>query len=76
LAALEEFEIPGDLEFSGMGSLSIEAREKLARQRPGNLGEAGRIPGVSPSDLQNLVMEVIKRNGRGATGISRETQDR
>jgi len=32
----------------------------LSRLRPMSLGQAGRIPGVSPSDLQNLVMEVLK----------------
>ena len=60
LEELEDFVIPEELEFDGATSLSYEAREKLARQRPRNLGEAGRIPGVSPSDLQNLVVEVLK----------------
>ena len=60
LAELEEFAIPTDLAFDGLVGLSIEAREKLARQRPTSLGQAGRIPGVSPSDLQSLVLAVIK----------------
>jgi tRNA uridine 5-carboxymethylaminomethyl modification enzyme len=60
LSQLEDFKIPLDLEFAGAASLSHEAREKLTRHRPGNLGEAGRISGVSPSDLQNLVVEIIK----------------
>ena len=64
LNEMEEFRIPDDMVFRGLESLSYEAREKLTRHRPGNLGQAGRIPGVSPSDLQNLVMEVVKR---GAT---------
>jgi tRNA uridine 5-carboxymethylaminomethyl modification enzyme len=57
---MEEFSIPAELEFRLLDSLSYEAREKLTRLRPSNLGQAGRIPGVSPSDLQNLVMEVLK----------------
>ncbi len=60
---MEEFSIPGWLEFHSLESLSFEAREKLTRQRPSSLGQAGRIPGVSPSDLQNLVMEVLKIRG-------------
>jgi tRNA uridine 5-carboxymethylaminomethyl modification enzyme len=60
LAAMEEFALPGDLPFRTFGSLSYEAREKLLAQRPDSLGRAGRIPGISPSDLQNLVLEVMK----------------
>jgi tRNA uridine 5-carboxymethylaminomethyl modification enzyme len=64
LSKLESFAIPEGLAFAGMESLSYEAREKLAQRRPRSLGEAGRIPGVSPSDLQNLVVEVIKFRSR------------
>jgi tRNA uridine 5-carboxymethylaminomethyl modification enzyme len=64
LIELEAFELPADLKFAGFDSLSTEAREKLGRQLPRSLGEAGRIPGVSPSDLQNLVVEVIKHRSR------------
>ncbi len=60
LMELESFEIPETLEVSSAESLSFEAREKIGRIQPRNLGEAGRIPGVSPSDLQNLVVEIIK----------------
>ena len=60
LAELDDFQIPSGLEFSSAQSLSWEAREKLGRRRPRNLGEAGRIPGVSPSDLQNLIVEIIR----------------
>ena len=61
MGQLEDFELPQELEFRTMESLSFEAREKLTNRRPVSLGQAGRIPGVSPSDLQNLVMEVLKR---------------
>jgi tRNA uridine 5-carboxymethylaminomethyl modification enzyme len=63
LAELDSFVLPEDLEYVACESLSYEAREKLAVQRPRSLGEAGRVPGVSPSDLQNLVIEVLKRRG-------------
>jgi len=63
LLEMEEFVIPASLEFSALASLSYEAREKLTKSRPASLGQAGRVPGVSPSDLQNLVMEVLKIRG-------------
>ncbi len=61
LADLAEFHLPGDLPYGEMRSLSTEARQKLERIRPESLAQAGRVPGVSPSDLQNLVLEVMRR---------------
>jgi tRNA uridine 5-carboxymethylaminomethyl modification enzyme len=57
-----EFVLPIDLEYAELRTLSTEARQKLERIRPTTLGQAGRIPGITPSDLQNLVMEVRKRS--------------
>ncbi len=56
-----DFPLPDALPYPEFASLSFEARQKLDRIRPATLAQAGRIPGVSPSDLQNLVMEVRKR---------------
>ena len=53
--------LPVELQYERLTTLSSEARQKLAIARPASLGQAGRIPGVSPSDLQSLVMEVLKR---------------
>ena len=53
-----DFKLHSLLPYEEFGTLSIEAREKLARVRPSSLAQAGRIPGVSPADLQNLIMEV------------------
>jgi tRNA uridine 5-carboxymethylaminomethyl modification enzyme len=50
-----------DLPYGEMRSLSLEARQKLSALRPLSLAQAGRIPGVSPTDLQNLVIEIEKR---------------
>jgi tRNA uridine 5-carboxymethylaminomethyl modification enzyme len=60
LGQMEHFSLPLALEYRALSSLSFEAREKLSAARPTNLGQARRIPGVSPSDLQALVMEVMK----------------
>lgn len=51
-----------DLPYDEMRSLSYESRQKLAAIRPATLAQAARIPGVSPTDLQNLVLEVERRN--------------
>ena len=58
LRAQAEFVIPEDVQYADLATLSAEARQKLTRIRPVSLAQAGRIPGVSPADLQNLVMEI------------------
>src|SRR5205823_8036328 len=50
-----DFVLDPNLEYEEMRSLSFEARQKLSRLKPISLAQASRIPGVSPSDLQNLV---------------------
>jgi tRNA uridine 5-carboxymethylaminomethyl modification enzyme len=53
---LESLKIPGDLDFSELMSISTEARQKLTKVKPENIGQAGRISGVSPSDINILLM--------------------
>lgn len=50
--------LSNDLPYCDFHSLSFEAREKLSAIRPASLAQAGRIPGISPADLQNLILEV------------------
>jgi len=52
------FTLSEELPYDRFVTLSREARDKLARVLPTSLAQAGRIPGVSPADLQNLVREV------------------
>ncbi len=61
LSELESFELPDDIEYRAFASVSFEAREKLSDRRPSTLGQASRIPGISPSDLHSVAMEVTKR---------------
>ena len=61
LAQMDGFVLPEGMQYEGLTTLSFEARQKLAMARPASLGQAGRIPGVSPSDLQSLVMEILKQ---------------
>jgi tRNA uridine 5-carboxymethylaminomethyl modification enzyme len=62
---MEDVALP-KIDYAAVRTISFEAREKLARIVPLTLGQASRIPGVSPSDVQGLIMEI-------ARGVSRET---
>ena len=53
---LEEVNIPKDMDYSKLGSVSLEAREKLNEIRPATIGQASRISGVSPSDVSVLLV--------------------
>jgi tRNA uridine 5-carboxymethylaminomethyl modification enzyme len=64
LAELAAFQLPLELPYREFSSLSIEARQKLEAVRPTSLAQASRVPGVSPSDLHNLVMETLRRRAR------------
>ncbi|HSY82597.1 MAG TPA: tRNA uridine-5-carboxymethylaminomethyl(34) synthesis enzyme MnmG [Gemmatimonadaceae bacterium] len=57
-----EFRLDAELPYGDMHSLSFEARQKLAALKPVTLAQAARVPGVSPSDLQNLVIEIERRS--------------
>lgn len=56
LQRLEYVKIPNDLEYRRLQSLSTEARQKLEKQKPQTIGQASRIPGVSPSDINVLLV--------------------
>lgn len=53
---LEEVKIPKDMDYSKLGSVSTEAREKLNEIKPATIGQASRISGVSPSDVSVLLV--------------------
>jgi tRNA uridine 5-carboxymethylaminomethyl modification enzyme len=53
---LESLKIPEDINYSELVSISTEGRQKLNKIKPANIGQAGRISGVSPSDVNILLM--------------------
>ena len=57
LHRLENIRIPADFDFHSMNALTIEARQKLTRIRPATIGQASRIPGVSPADVNVLLVK-------------------
>ena len=53
---LEKLKIPEDIDYNELVSISTEGRQKLNKIKPDNIGHAGRISGVSPSDINILLM--------------------
>ncbi|HEV8409809.1 MAG TPA: tRNA uridine-5-carboxymethylaminomethyl(34) synthesis enzyme MnmG [Gemmatimonadaceae bacterium] len=58
LRRMGEFALPHDAPYERMRTLSVESRQKLAARRPLSLAQAASVPGVSPADLQNLILEI------------------
>ena len=61
---MEEHLLPEDLDYLAMDGLRIEARQKLAAARPRSLGQAARVPGVSPGDVSVLMVYLEKLRRR------------
>lgn len=56
----DELEIPGDVDFSGISGLSNEVVQKLGSIRPRTIGQAARIPGVTPAAVSILLVEMLR----------------
>ena len=56
LSNLDNIKLPSDLDYANINSLSKEAREKLTKLQPVNLGQASRVSGVSPADITALMI--------------------
>ncbi|HHZ02417.1 MAG TPA: tRNA uridine-5-carboxymethylaminomethyl(34) synthesis enzyme MnmG [Tissierellia bacterium] len=59
---LENKIIPHDINYDDVGSLRIEARQKLSKIRPESIGQASRISGVSPADINVLLIYLMSKN--------------
>ena len=60
---LENFHIPDDFDYSNARGLKTEAQEKLATIRPMSIGQASRMPGVTPADI-SILMVLIHQHTR------------
>ncbi|GGE35294.1 tRNA uridine 5-carboxymethylaminomethyl modification enzyme MnmG [Halopseudomonas oceani] len=68
----EQTRLPDDLDYAGLNGLSNEIRAKLADVRPQTLGQASRIPGVTPAAVSLLLIHLKKRNALGDSSLARE----
>jgi tRNA uridine 5-carboxymethylaminomethyl modification enzyme len=64
LSHVENIRIPADFDFDGVRGLRNEARQKLAKVIPQNLGQASRISGVSPADISVLMIALTAAAGK------------
>jgi tRNA uridine 5-carboxymethylaminomethyl modification enzyme len=65
---LESRRIPADFDYSGVHGMLREAREKCSRVRPESLGQAARIPGVTPADAGVLLVHLERRRRERVSG--------
>ncbi len=56
----EETTLPADLDYAGVAGLSNEVRQKLAQLRPATVGQASRVPGVTPAAVSILLVHLKK----------------
>ncbi|WP_300521914.1 tRNA uridine-5-carboxymethylaminomethyl(34) synthesis enzyme MnmG [Aminiphilus sp.] len=66
-ARMEKVDVPADFEWRGVSGLSSEALQKLESVHPRTLGQAGRISGVTPADLQLLWIALERRRRKGSS---------
>jgi len=64
----EELLLPADLDYAEVQGLSREVREKLNRHRPRTLGQAGRLPGLTPAAVSLLLVHLKRRHARCSVG--------
>ena len=58
----EEYRLPQDFDYGDVGGLSNEARQRLREVRPETLGQAARIPGLTPAAVSLLLVHLKKRD--------------
>jgi len=69
----EAMPLPADLDYDGIQALSFEVRQRLSQHRPQTLGQASRVPGVTPAAVSLLLVHLKKRRGR--LGLTEASND-
>ena len=67
--ATETLSIPAGFDYTGLQGLTYEAKDKLTRLRPATVGQASRVPGVSPADISVLLV-YLHRASTSGSGVS------
>lgn len=66
---LEKLKIPSNIDYQKILNLSLEARDKLSKIKPGTLGEASRISGISPSDIEVILFYINLKYKKGENDV-------
>ena len=66
----EETLLPADIDYRALAGLSHEVRQRLSEARPATVGQAGRIPGVTPAAVSILLVHLKKRDRAGGTRVA------
>jgi tRNA uridine 5-carboxymethylaminomethyl modification enzyme len=69
-AHYENLRLPDDLDYLQVTALSIEARQRLSKQRPETLGQASRMSGITPATISLLLIHLKKGNFRGFAAVA------
>jgi tRNA uridine 5-carboxymethylaminomethyl modification enzyme len=70
--AFEAMSLPDDMDYAAVTALSVEARQKLAHQRPATLGQASRMSGITPAAISLLLVHLKKKRARGSASTDQE----
>jgi tRNA uridine 5-carboxymethylaminomethyl modification enzyme len=66
----EETSLPADLDYAALAGLSTEVKQKLAEARPATVGQASRLPGVTPAAVSILIVHLKKRSLAGRSRVA------
>jgi tRNA uridine 5-carboxymethylaminomethyl modification enzyme len=74
-AFYENLRLPAELDYMQVSALSIEARQRLSKQRPETLGQASRMSGITPATVSLLLIHLKKGNFKGFAGKAKVAQN-